>query len=296
MDARLPYTYLRPETTEDGAFLLKLLREATASQPSKKLVIAVDALDEVDLTSEKRGANILYLPDELPRNVYFILTRRRVDLPMSRLFPQHIFDLVEYHSENRRDIEARLHSAAKKPMIHQWITEQKHTPEEFVSKLADLSENNFMYLRHVLCEIEEGNYANRHIEELPKGLRGYYEDHWKIMGMTATPSPRVKIHIIYVMCELHQPASSKLIAEFANSDKLAVDELDVLQVLREWKQFLHKQHTPERPHYSIYHTSFLDFLKEPEIMKEASITLQGIHAQISKFLLRERYGNRELIW
>jgi len=42
---------------------------------NKQLVIAIDALDEVDRT-DHTGANLLYLPARLDKGVYFVMTQR----------------------------------------------------------------------------------------------------------------------------------------------------------------------------------------------------------------------------
>src|ERR1044072_3707991 len=71
VDFGLSYPTLPSEATQDGAFLLKLRNEASAKiEPGEQLVIAVDALDEVDLNTQSAGANILYLPATLPSGVY----------------------------------------------------------------------------------------------------------------------------------------------------------------------------------------------------------------------------------
>lgn len=290
-DAELPYANLPADATRDGAFLLKLLREAADKLAAgDRLVIAVDALDEVDLTGHPAGANILFLPNTLPDNVYFILTRRRVDVPFVALAPQHMLDLMAYPEENRSDVEAYLHKAAERPALRAWIVVQGLTTDDFVALLVERSEKNFMYLYYVLPEIERGAYANLNANILPKGLEGYYEDHWRRMGMTAKPLPRVKLRIIYILCVLDQPASRQLITEFANNEKMAVDQLMVQEVLDEWDQFLHKQRTPDGIRFSTYHASFQDFLSRKDIVQAADVTIEGIHSLIADHLWKELVG------
>jgi hypothetical protein len=56
----LPYTALPPEATQNGQFLAKLLTESAAKlSRAESLVIAVDALDEVDMGAQH--GNILFL-------------------------------------------------------------------------------------------------------------------------------------------------------------------------------------------------------------------------------------------
>jgi hypothetical protein len=269
--------------TQDGAFLAKLLSDASQKlEPGERLVIAVDALDEVDLGALPLGANILFLPPTLPESVYFIMTRRDVDVPLVVQAPQTTLDLLDYPAENRRDVETYLIRSSERPKIRAWIESQPGmTPAAFVATLADKSENNFMYLRYVLPDIEVGVYHDLQIDSLPVGLRGYYESHWRMMGMMARPLPRLKILIIYILSESLLPVSRRLLAKFLTGSGVEADELAIQDVLDEWHQFLHEQQTPDGARYSIYHDSFRDFLNRRDIVQAAGVTIKGISAQIA---------------
>jgi hypothetical protein len=294
IDFGLPYSHLPPDATQDGGFLLRLVQEASAQlEPGERLIVAVDALDEVDLSGHPMGANILYLPSLLPDGVYFILTRRDVDVPMLTQSPQQELNLMAFPAENRNDVEFYIRRNSEHPELREWIVRQGMTNEMFVSKLAELSENNFMYLRYVLPELESGAYQNLDFEQLPVGLQGYYEDHWKHMGMTTKPLPRVKIRIIYVMCEVRHPVSRQLLSEFASDEAIKVDELTLQEVLDEWSQFLNKHITREETRYSLYHSSFRDFLHRKDVVQAAGVTIQGINALIANDLWDGLFGNKE---
>lgn len=294
VDFALPYPSLPNEATQDGAFLLRLLKEASANlENGERLVIAVDALDEVDLTSHPKGANVLYLPPMLPDNVYFIVTRREIDLPMVTQSPQQELNLMDHSAENKVDVESYIRRNSEHPKLREWISRQGMANQTFVSELANLSENNFMYLRYVLPEIESGTYQNLDIQKLPAGLKGYYEDHWLRMGMTAKPLPRVKIRIIYVMCEVRQPVSRKLISEFSTDEILQIDELTVQEVLDEWRQFLNEQPTADETRYSIYHSSFREFLHRKDIVRAAGVSIKEVNALIANNLWDELFGDSE---
>ncbi|MEQ9549823.1 MAG: hypothetical protein RIM23_09410 [Coleofasciculus sp. G3-WIS-01] len=160
------------------------------------------------------------------------------------------------------------------------------TVEEFVTQLANKSENNFMYLRYVLPDIADGKYRNLSIESLPQGLQDYYEDHWRRMGMFDKESKRTKIKIVYVLAELREPVSRELIAEFAGEDAFTVQE-----VLDEWQQFLHRDKFNGETRYSVYHSSFCDFLSRKDIVQAAGVTLQDINARISDNLMQGMFGD-----
>ncbi|MBD2213327.1 hypothetical protein H6G27_26135 [Nostoc linckia FACHB-104] len=283
----LPYPSLPTEATRDGNFLAQLLDEVSPKlAESRKLVIAIDALDEVDLASQDVGANILYLPPSLPQGVYFLLTRRRVTLPFVVHAPQHLFKLMEYRDQSRQDVQNYIWGATRRPKLQAWIDRREMTVEEFVNQLADKSENNFMYLRYVLPQIEDGFYQDLSIESLPKGLEGYYEDHWRRMGMAAKPLPRTKLKIVYILGEIRQPVSRRLISEYASEDQLTVQN-----VLDEWEQFLHEQPIDDQTCYSIYHSSFQDFLHRKDIVQAAGIDIKNINAMIADRLWEGLFGD-----
>jgi hypothetical protein len=290
----LPYPGLPPNATQDGAFLSKLLSEAGAKlEPGERLVIAVDALDEVDLAGHAEGANILHLPNALPDAVYFVMTRRQVAVPFVVQSPQELLDLMQHPAENRSDVERYLRRGAHRPRLRAWIDGQNMAVDEFVSTLTERSESNFMYLRYVLQEIEKGAYAHLSVENLPMGLQGYYDDHWWRMGMTARPLPRVRIRIVYILSEVQQPVSRKLITQFADSQELRIDELTVQEVLDEWDEFLHEQPHPGGTRYSVYHASFRDFLHRKDIVQAAGVTIQGIHGLIADNLWEDLFGDEQ---
>ena len=129
--------------------------------------------------------------------------------------------------------------------------------------------------------MEHGAYRNRDIEGIPSGLQNYYEDHWRRMGMMSRPLPRTKLKIIYVLCETKKPVSCELLADFAGEDAVTVQD-----VLDEWRQFMDVLTVDGRPRYSVYHSSFRDFLHRKEIVGLAKVTLKGINRLISKSLMR----------
>ncbi|MEW6493571.1 MAG: serine/threonine-protein kinase [Cyanobacteriota bacterium] len=297
---RYKLTYsLNPEHTRDGNFLARLLNEISSiganlvnegatttlnpkTQSSHKLVIAVDALDEVDLSSQTVGANVLYLPASLPHGVYFIVTKRTTPLPLV-VNNQYVFDLMQYAAECLQDAQTYIERRVNQSEVLQaWVENRELTVEEFVTALAQKSDRNFMYLRYVLPAIENGVYQDLNIDNLPEGLEQYYYQHWESMGMTAKPLPRTKIKIVYVLAEARKPVSRQLISEFSGEDALTVQE-----VLDEWQQFLREHRMDGQTGYSIYHASFQEFLHHQDIVQAAGVTIQGINALIADNLAQE---------
>ncbi|MEA5550670.1 helix-turn-helix domain-containing protein [Anabaena cylindrica UHCC 0172] len=267
--------------------LSTLLTKASAKLSKvENLVIVIDALDEVD---QEDGGNILNLPTILPEKVYLILTRRPYNSEDKRLniSPNtHDQELnlrdKKYQKLSNEDVEEYiwefLGSEKYKPNLEKWIHQQSNLSKtEFVKTIAKKSENNFMYLRYVLEAIAEGFYQDEKLEQLPAGLQGYYESHWRIMGMTTKPLPKDKIKIIYVMCALKSAVSREMIVKYSQEDNLTVQE-----VIRGWTQFLQEQKTYQPSRYRFYHESFRDFLERREIVEAAGVSLPKISAEVAK--------------
>jgi hypothetical protein len=275
---QLPYDPLPTNAKQDGEFLSQLLDEVAQQRKGEKVIIAVDSLDEVDTNSYRDAANILYLPALLPDGVYFVLTcRRDVEVPLTSFAPMQTISLLDYQTDSQRDVRTyignRVNSSEN---LRQRVDVRRETITEFTDKIASKSENNFMYLRYVLIDIESGLYQDLTLEQFPQGLQGYYDFHWRRMGMTANPLPVEKIKIVYILGEVREPVSRRKICEFSGENEYAVQ-----QVLNEWKQFLHELMKEEK-RYSVYHSSFRYFLHRKDILETHPVTLPGIHQLIAK--------------
>ncbi|MEH1987712.1 MULTISPECIES: XRE family transcriptional regulator [unclassified Nostoc] len=254
----------------------------------ERLIIVIDALNEVD---QEGTANILYLPTIIPNGVYFLLTRRPYNQNEKRLnispsISTQELDLREKIQESIQDVKQYirqfLNNNKYKQGLNQWIQKQNHmSNDEFVNKIATKSENNFMYLRCIIHAIADGYYNDKPLDELPIGLKGYYENHWHLMDMTAKPLPRNKIKIVYVMCTLCSAVSGELIAKYSKQNALTVQE-----VLDGWAQFLHRQESHQPPRYRFYHESFRDFLHRQDLVQAAGVNLPDISAEITESMIK----------
>jgi serine/threonine-protein kinase len=286
---QLPYDPLPSNATQDGEFLGQLLDEVAQRRNGKPVVIAVDALDEVN-SGSYRDANILYLPPHLPNGVYFIITRRRgVEVPFITYAPVQIISLLDYQIDSQRDVRLYIQNRiVESKKLRQRIDEREETVLEFIDKIVDKSEINFIYLRYILQDIEMGLYKDLTLESFPQGLQGYYDFHWRRMGMTANPLPDAQKKIVYILAEVKQPVSRQQICDFSGEDSRIVQT-----VLNEWEQFLHKLLKDSQKRYSVYHTSFRDFLHRKDILEETGLTIPGINQLIVNSLTKELFDNDE---
>jgi hypothetical protein len=267
----LDYASLPAEAARNGNFLAGLLEKASqASKPSTRVVIVVDALDEVG-HAPPDGANLLYLPPILPKNVFVIATSRRQELPLRIECPHDTIEIKPRSSDNREDIRAYLKRKARGCKIGAYVRAQKLDRDSFVEIMGEKSQGNFMYLHYVLPEIEKGAYKDLAFERLPVGLQNYYEDHWRRMGMMAGPPPDTKLKVLYILSEVRNPLSRRVLAKYSG-----VDEVPVQRVLDEWREFLHPIPGGTIMRYSLYHDTFRDFLNRKDIIQASGVNLRDI--------------------
>jgi len=274
--------------------LAKVAGKLTAGE---RLVIAVDALDEVE---QQPGENLLHLPTTLPDRVYFLLTRRPYNLGNKRLsvspgIPVKELDLRDdqYVNFNQNDIKEYIRfvidaDSEYKDGLRKWIQNRSITDTTFVEQVANKSDNNFMYLRYILPAIAKGkgNYNDLSLNQLPDGLQEYYQNHWVRMGMEDKPGQLMEI-VLYILLEIGTPIPCKMIAGIAE-----VDECDVAQVLEdEWVEYLKKPNVEGEICYTIYHASFLDFLKTKREMDSKRKIFQDVNQRIVDYLKRKKEEN-----
>ena len=266
------YWPLPENATANGNFLGRLLGEVSATLGGKKLIFVVDALDEVDLSLQSSGSNVLYLPDVLPDNVYFIVSKRPESLPLP--MNHRVFDLMQYDAESLEDTKAYIAKrTSNSASIQNWIASHDLRREHFVEAVAQKSQNNFMYLRYVLNDIENGEYRDVSLEDLPRELTGYYGKHWaQMMGREDDPLLEMKVKIIYVISKAREAVSRRWIAK-------SVGETDfkVQQVLKKWDSFLRQQQVSGEIRYSIYHNSFREFLAKDETVQSAGVNVEELN-------------------
>lgn len=283
---KLDYPRLPENATRDGNFLSRLLGEVSAKLNGKKLIFVVDALDEVDLNLQSSGSNVLYLPDSLPENVYFIVSKRPESLPMPA--NHQVFDLMQFSAESLEDVKDNIEKrTSNSSSIQDWINRQNLSREQFVATVVAKSQNNFMYLRYVLNDIDSGKYSDVTLNQLPADLQGYYDKHWTRMEMTIKDKElrRRKLKVVYLLTKIRMPVACDILADFANEDAL-----DVQEVIDDWEQFLRRSNnTP--PDYSIYHASFQNFLHRKDVVQKAGVSLRDIENMISDNLWEELYGD-----
>ncbi|MBD2435991.1 hypothetical protein [Nostoc sp. FACHB-110] len=136
-----------------------------------------------------------------------------------------------------------------------------------------------MYLRYVLSGIAKGEYNDLSLKQLPDGLQEYYQVHWERMGMDKKPQ-EMKVFILFILVEISTPIPCEMIADIAEQD-----EYGVQVILDEWVEYLKLQNIDKEDCYSIYHASFLDFLKAKRLLDAKRKLFQEVNQRIADYLV-----------
>ncbi|WP_017721067.1 AAA family ATPase [Kamptonema formosum] len=285
------YPLLNAETDELPALLEKASKELAGDE---RLVIVVDALDEVEQPGDDK--NLLYLPGMLPKRVYFLLTRRPYTPENKRLTvsaPVGELDLRKFPDLSREDVKEYIRffrdKSEQKDDLKKWIKDRQIAPEAFVEQVAAKSQSNFLYLRYVLPEIARGFYNDLTLEQLPAGLQDYYQSYWGRMNMDDA-SKKAKAIVLFILVEIGTPVPCEMIAKIADRDECDVREV----LLDEWFEYLKEQEIQGETCYTIYHTSFLDFLKSKRELDSKRKLFVEVNRRIAEYLEKEMGQDGEI--
>ena len=160
--------------------------------------------------------------------------------------PSQVFDLDAFPKQNREDVQKYIDNNLK-PL------EQK-----LFDNIADLCENNFMYLKGVGGAIAQTTPPNSlQLNQLPEILEAYYQQHWQ--KMKGEELSAVELAVLQTIIDLpsreKEGISAQLIAETIDEDEYEIEE-----VLENWYEFLVKKQINSEWHYKLYHSSFRDWL------------------------------------
>jgi hypothetical protein len=280
----LDYGALPPAATQDGRFLAGLLDKVAGKLGSEKnAILVVDALDETDSAGLIPGANVLYLPPLLPQGVYVVATTRRGPLALRIDCEQRVLDLEQDSGANLADVRELVEAALVREGIRTYRIAQGLDEAAFVDEMVDKSQGNFMYLRHVLPEIEHGAYRDRSFASLPAGLQSYYEDHWKRMrAADETAWFQYQLPVLVALTACERPISVDLIATFSGVD----DKRRIRAVLSAWEGFLYAVASARPKRYRLYHASFYDFIAAKDEVAEERVNLGDADERIASALER----------
>ena len=286
----LEFENLPDDIDKDSSFIEKVLRSASENiKNDGKIIIVVDGLDEVVDLTFYRNKNILLLPRFLPPNIYFILTMRKIEdqIQLPNEEKNGRFEISNESKENLADTEEYIRNEIEQEGIQRYLHEQAVEKEELIETLIEKSDGNFMYLKYVIPEIAMGDYKDATLSTLPRGLEGYYRDHWNRMMAVPEEVKNIKLKTIYVLSEMNNPVSTTFLSDIVKSNIEGVEAVQIQKILNEWMQFLHIRKGQEgEQKYSFYHKSFLDFLRSNEMIKAAGFDLADVNEIIADYMTK----------
>lgn len=292
----LPYRNLPHDANQSSDCLLNLCEEALAGlEDHAKLVLLVDALDELDL-EPGRTANVLDLPRDLPPNVFWLVSKRSdSDVPLRFDSGMHPLCEIRHDSpENLEDIADFVRRALARPGLDSYLRAHSLSSTDFVRKLVARSEGNFMYLHHVLVEIENGIYRDESMDNIPFGLTGYYEDHWRRLRALSGDDQwfELKVPVLSLVTAASRPISAGLIA---GTLEMQGQESRIASALAEWSQFLHvsQASASSAKSYKLYHGSFHEFVRKKDVIEAERIRLEASRRSIVDFVMRSHRQNSD---
>ncbi|MFO7661349.1 MAG: AAA family ATPase [Chloroflexota bacterium] len=260
---RLPHSVLPADASKDSGYLSRLLVEASAQLGAKPLLVLVDALDEAEEVGWSSRTNRLFLPPSLPVGVYVIVTTRPQHDPALVVDQQRDIYLGDDDPRNLEDVRTYISNylQAHRLEISQQLAPGDIDESELIQILTEKSEGNFMYLTYVLNDIRAGKYGLLHanaVLNLPKGLRGYYKAHWRLMcGRYPAQFDKSIRPVICLLATVRESVSVSQLAHWSG-----LPHYQVREVIAGWREFLNEDETAGEQRFRIYHTSFRDFLQE----------------------------------
>jgi hypothetical protein len=246
--------------TDNSGFLVQCLSDAAAKRKDKsqKIVIAIDSLDEADRLGLASAVNNLFLPHSLPEGVYIVLTTRPLADVRLDVAHKQVLDLEANSAGNLQDITEYIQAFIQRPAMQSRISTLGYKSDDFLVALRAKCQGNFMYLYHVLPDIEAGRLIPDNVDDLPDGLLAYYQRHWRQMR----DGNEKEFDTLYepIVCILGVAQEPVTVQQIATWTKLSQGQ--VKTSIQLWREFLEEEQVEDKQCYRIYHVSFQDFLKE----------------------------------
>ncbi|MGD0240525.1 MAG: hypothetical protein ABSB59_09380 [Streptosporangiaceae bacterium] len=237
------------------------LRRLARIRPDARVRIVIDALDESpDL------ARSLPLGAELPENSSWLITTRpgsyldrfvpdidgqitRISLDAAELRRPQLADAADY-------VRRRLTDPAVADAVQRQL---EGTLDDTVRAIAEASDGNFLYLRHMLFGLEEATPAGRLLPQLtgniplPRGLEAIYR--YFVSQHVHTSGDTAFRRVLGVMAVQFEPLTAGQLAWLADVESAFVD--NALNLIT---QFIERAEIPGDLTFTFYHHSFAEFL------------------------------------
>lgn len=229
---------------------------------TSKLIIFVDALDEVNRTdiSRQDEANTLFLPQSLVKNIFIVITSRNFERE-TYLGNKFEISLSETGPYQKSDAEEFIRARAKDKEVREWIDCQNWTGsdkvESFVKFLVKKSGCSFIYLYYVFRDIRQFETIN----ELPNGINEYYD---KQIQRICYDHSICKAEVFLILDAIYrlEPCIMNFIKAYTEVDKNII--VAVCNTVLSMGLVSREKVWPNFRIYSYSHQSFSDFLENHE--------------------------------
>ena len=278
---------------------------ATRDQP---IVLVVDSLNEIVFPEHDENPAQLPSANELPPNVFVIVTRRPALEPASigspvylatietgvirKLGTKEILDAGD--GSNERDMQdylrKLLEGEAQDANLARKLREYDLSPDEFIQRLVPRCVGVWLFFDYVLPEIRK---ANRNpldiIRQLPPELSRYYTDEIR-KQLKSNPDQweRFRLPALATLAAMRRPVSRAELVEFSGIHNVAVRDLmgwleeDIRQLLNIRKS------EGGWITYEIGHPSLREFVADPGLTEYLDDELREAwteaHARITRCL------------
>jgi DNA polymerase III delta prime subunit len=249
--------------------VLNPLRSIYQSGFDKQIIILVDALDEA-LTHEGARSiiDLLSKLEKLPSQVRFILTSRK-EARVENKFFENVQELClsasEFNQVNEEDVRQYIKKriAQDEPLSALVSTLEPQQQEEFIERLVDKSEGNFLYVRFMLSAITKGQQSLTELEGLPEGLDGlYYQSLERVVELGKQDWHQTYAPFMGILSVARTRLSLSQIQAFTKQP-----ESVIWKCLSDLRQFLEEiepkaEQEVDENQYQLYHQSVVDFLRK----------------------------------
>lgn len=252
---------LRYTETSRSDYLYSFLNEAAQQSEGEKIIVVVDALDESDALG---NGNVMGLPTDLPKGVYFIVSQRpatlRLNIKDSTTTACVYCELVAESEENQADMLSFLEYASALPEISRALQQSEHQymPEQFITTLMEKCRGVWIYLYFVIQEIKKGDRSPLDLNALPNGMTEYYARHWRQLREADEERwDRVFLPILTTLSAAQEAVSCQQLIEWSGAD---ISERGLNRLLGEkWRPFMVISGNGLQARYRFYHATLQEF-------------------------------------
>ena len=285
--------------------LLQSVADQRSSQ-DRRVIVAIDALDELQWTGRLHDEHPLGFLDTLPPGIACVVSSRvsdetsrgsRYRLPFQSN-PETRYEIGRNDPDHQAAVETYVEKRLAETRISDPLKHAGLTRDRFQAELIERAEFNFMYLHHVFREIvDQGksdgsahSMASLDLRRLPKGLTDYYRDHWERLWEHQDRNLQT---LSVLVCLTNSEGQEWTTSHLSSVIGISPEELMTLLYDR-WEPFLDRI-SLQQGSLAFYHRSYRDFLQENPVVQATfaahSTTFDALAADLA-MRLKKHWFNR----